>query len=289
MAKVGHSRYTDSYGPTSRANFRLAARLVLATRPAGLSRGTGAKVALPAAGGRLRGNDRSARGPSQATRRRVPDLDCPRCPTPQSGRRLGKTAPRTPGRPQRIECVLLRDDKQHCTVCLSTQVGCAMGCAFCATGLDGLVRNLTTGEILEQVLQLQRLVCQGGRHSCLPRRAAERRQTRRQTGMSALLWRAAQPRGGDGHGRAAIESRRPAAGLGRRPPTATVWASAPGGSRSPPSACPRASAAWPRKIANTTWPSRCTPPTTNCGTSWCRPIAVSALRRSWRRPTNTSS
>ena len=59
---------------------------------------------------------------------------------------------------QRIECVLLRDDKQHCTVCISTQVGCAMGCAFCATGLDGVVRNLTTGEILEQMLQLQRLL-----------------------------------------------------------------------------------------------------------------------------------
>jgi 23S rRNA (adenine2503-C2)-methyltransferase len=59
---------------------------------------------------------------------------------------------------ERIECVLLRDDKQHCTVCISTQVGCAMGCAFCATGFDGAVRNLTTGEILEQVLQLQRLL-----------------------------------------------------------------------------------------------------------------------------------
>lgn len=59
---------------------------------------------------------------------------------------------------QRIECVLLRDDKQHCTVCISTQVGCAMGCVFCATGLDGVVRNLTAGEIVEQVLQLQRLL-----------------------------------------------------------------------------------------------------------------------------------
>jgi 23S rRNA (adenine2503-C2)-methyltransferase len=53
---------------------------------------------------------------------------------------------------------LLRDDKQHCTVCISSQVGCAMGCAFCATGIDGVVRNLTSGEILEQILQLQRLL-----------------------------------------------------------------------------------------------------------------------------------
>jgi 23S rRNA (adenine2503-C2)-methyltransferase len=59
---------------------------------------------------------------------------------------------------EKIECVLLRDDKQHCTACISTQVGCAMGCAFCATGIDGVVRNLTAGETIEQVLQLQRLL-----------------------------------------------------------------------------------------------------------------------------------
>ena len=59
---------------------------------------------------------------------------------------------------ERIECVLLRDDKQHRTICISTQVGCAMGCAFCASGLDGVVRNLTTGEVVEQMLQLQRLL-----------------------------------------------------------------------------------------------------------------------------------
>jgi 23S rRNA (adenine2503-C2)-methyltransferase len=59
---------------------------------------------------------------------------------------------------ERVECVLLRDDKRHCAVCLSTQVGCDMGCVFCATGLEGSVRNLTTGEILEEMLQLQRLL-----------------------------------------------------------------------------------------------------------------------------------
>jgi len=59
---------------------------------------------------------------------------------------------------QRVECVLLRDDRHHRTVCLSTQVGCAMGCVFCASGLDGVVRNLTAGEIVEQALHLQRLL-----------------------------------------------------------------------------------------------------------------------------------
>ena len=63
-----------------------------------------------------------------------------------------------PKGPLQIECVLLRDDKGHCSMCISTQVGCAMKCAFCATGLGGLTRNLTSGEILEQMLQLQRLL-----------------------------------------------------------------------------------------------------------------------------------
>ena len=57
-----------------------------------------------------------------------------------------------------IECVLLQDDRGHRTVCISTQVGCAMGCVFCASGLDGVRRNLTSGEILEQVLRLKNLL-----------------------------------------------------------------------------------------------------------------------------------
>lgn len=56
-----------------------------------------------------------------------------------------------------IECVLLRDRVRR-TICISTQVGCGMGCVFCASGLDGVERNLTTGEILEQMLRLQMLL-----------------------------------------------------------------------------------------------------------------------------------
>ncbi len=56
-----------------------------------------------------------------------------------------------------IECVLLRDEVRR-TICISTQVGCGMGCVFCASGLDGLTRNLTTGEIVEQMLRLQLLL-----------------------------------------------------------------------------------------------------------------------------------
>lgn len=65
----------------------------------------------------------------------------------------------------RVECVLLRDDRGHRTVCISTQVGCAMGCVFCASGLDGMRRNLTSGEILEQVLRLKTLLPDGERLS----------------------------------------------------------------------------------------------------------------------------
>ncbi|MGD9644256.1 MAG: 23S rRNA (adenine(2503)-C(2))-methyltransferase RlmN [Pirellulales bacterium] len=58
---------------------------------------------------------------------------------------------------QTIECVLIREQDRR-TICISTQVGCAMGCVFCASGLDGVVRNLTTGEIVEQMLRLARLL-----------------------------------------------------------------------------------------------------------------------------------
>ena len=50
-----------------------------------------------------------------------------------------------------IECVLLTQDYGR-TVCISSQVGCKMGCAFCASGRDGFVRNLSAGEMLAQVL-----------------------------------------------------------------------------------------------------------------------------------------
>jgi 23S rRNA (adenine2503-C2)-methyltransferase len=56
-----------------------------------------------------------------------------------------------------IECVLLRDGNRR-TICISSQVGCAMGCIFCASGLDGVIRNLTAGEIVEQMLRLARLL-----------------------------------------------------------------------------------------------------------------------------------
>jgi len=58
---------------------------------------------------------------------------------------------------ERVECVLMREDDRR-TVCISTQVGCGMGCVFCASGLMGLKRNLSTGEILDQILRIDRLL-----------------------------------------------------------------------------------------------------------------------------------
>lgn len=59
-----------------------------------------------------------------------------------------------------IECVLMNYDRvksrdRH-TVCVSTQVGCAVGCSFCATGLGGWKRNLSVGEIVAQVMEITR-------------------------------------------------------------------------------------------------------------------------------------
>jgi 23S rRNA (adenine2503-C2)-methyltransferase len=53
-----------------------------------------------------------------------------------------------------IECVLIQDEGRA-TACISTQVGCGMGCVFCASGLNGVVRNLTAGEIVEQLVRLR--------------------------------------------------------------------------------------------------------------------------------------
>jgi 23S rRNA (adenine2503-C2)-methyltransferase len=57
---------------------------------------------------------------------------------------------------QHVESVLIPDTPRM-TACLSSQVGCAIGCAFCATGIGGFVRNLLQGEIIGQLLVLQRI------------------------------------------------------------------------------------------------------------------------------------
>ena len=61
-----------------------------------------------------------------------------------------------------IETVLMHYEGRH-TVCISTQVGCPMGCVFCATGQMGYTRNLTAGEILSQIIFCMRRLADEGK------------------------------------------------------------------------------------------------------------------------------
>jgi 23S rRNA (adenine2503-C2)-methyltransferase len=56
-----------------------------------------------------------------------------------------------------IEAVILSDGKGRMTACISSQVGCAMGCAFCRTGTMGLERNLAAFEIVEQFIHIRKI------------------------------------------------------------------------------------------------------------------------------------
>ncbi len=101
------------------------------------------EASLPGDGGRVESvllfDDDSSR------RRQDSDLSRNIRAEPKPGRRTPHSTPcgeqgnpGKPGLPRR-------------TICVSTQVGCAMGCVFCATGRLGLARNLTAGEIVDQV------------------------------------------------------------------------------------------------------------------------------------------
>jgi 23S rRNA (adenine2503-C2)-methyltransferase len=62
---------------------------------------------------------------------------------------------------EKVETVLI-PMAGHYTLCLSTQVGCAMGCTFCSTGELGLTRNMTAGEILGQIMAARAHIAQNG-------------------------------------------------------------------------------------------------------------------------------
>lgn len=65
-----------------------------------------------------------------------------------------------------VESVLMHFDEhlgtERATLCISTQVGCAMGCVFCASGQAGVLRNLAAWEIVDQVLQVQKFIASRG-------------------------------------------------------------------------------------------------------------------------------
>jgi 23S rRNA (adenine2503-C2)-methyltransferase len=62
-----------------------------------------------------------------------------------------------------LETVILRVASGRTALCLSTQVGCAARCEFCATGRMGIARNLTSAEILDQLIQANQLLAEEGR------------------------------------------------------------------------------------------------------------------------------
>lgn len=64
---------------------------------------------------------------------------------------------------QLVESVLI-EAPDRLTLCVSSQVGCAARCAFCASGKEGLLRNLSAGEILEQFIRVQAFLLSTGRH-----------------------------------------------------------------------------------------------------------------------------
>ena len=58
---------------------------------------------------------------------------------------------------ERVETVLIPSGEDRCTLCISTQVGCKLGCDFCRTGEAGFKRNLSQGEIIGQAIEVQRV------------------------------------------------------------------------------------------------------------------------------------
>ena len=62
-----------------------------------------------------------------------------------------------------IESVILRIATGRTTLCVSSQVGCAAACDFCATGKMGIARNLSPAEILDQVVQARQIAAAEGR------------------------------------------------------------------------------------------------------------------------------
>lgn len=121
------------------------------------------RKALPGAGGGFEANFLAMTDLPQAARRTLAEtfsLQPLMLDTTQRDGRDGtvKALARLQNGGHPIECVLLPDAKSgRVACCLSTQAGCPMACAFCATGTQGLTRNLTAGEIVAQFLLLQSL------------------------------------------------------------------------------------------------------------------------------------
>ena len=135
-----------------------------------------------------------------------------------------------------IEAVVMRYERRV-TVCLSTQVGCSLGCTFCSTGAMGFERNLSVAEIVDQVRILGPLLKEEGRE------------------ITNVVFM------GMGEPLLNLDACLPPSVCLR---TLRDSVSPNGRSRYPPSASPPGSGASPVKSRRSTWRSPCTPPTTSC-------------------------
>lgn len=99
-------------------------------------------------------------------------------PAQGSGREVALPVHAQPGsHPERqTECVMIPSEdptKTRRTACISSQVGCPVGCRFCASGLGGLDANLSAGRIVEQVWRLNRMLAEGAGQDHVPASGAD--------------------------------------------------------------------------------------------------------------------
>jgi hypothetical protein len=168
---------------------------------------------------------------------------------------------------EKIETVLMRYTGRV-TACISSQVGCAMGCVFCATGQMGYTRHLTPGEIVAQAVHVQRTPAAQA-FVTVTKQAAGRRGAPAQRRADGHGRAVAQLRGGDegrGHparsqrprarGRAdhpqhrGCRARHPAAGAGKAPGAPRPFAALPRPRPAAPRSCRRrrngrSTSSWP--------------------------------------------
>ena len=139
---------------------------------------------------------------------------------------------------RRIETVLMLYP-DRATVCVSSQAGCAMGCTFCATGQGGFDRQLSEGEIVEQVVNARR--------EALPRRLG-----------NVVFMGMGEPLANYERVWAAVQRIHTDMGISARHITVSTVGVVPGIRRLSQ-----------RGASRSTWPSRCTPPATSCATGSC--------------------
>jgi adenine C2-methylase RlmN of 23S rRNA A2503 and tRNA A37 len=84
-----------------------------------------------------------------------------------------------------VESVLMRHEGR-CTLCVSSQVGCAMGCTFCATGTMGIRGNLSSGEILEQLVHASKILAEESRDDMMTEEGNGKKRQKKQKRMDLI-------------------------------------------------------------------------------------------------------